>query len=245
MTSETDGVELDPGFFQFDDIIEKLPDVYHRFALSTVGAIEELHRHFDLSGATVADIGAGTGRSSSGLASRAKRVIAIEPQPGVMNYAVELLAGTDVRNVTYLRGEARALPLRDNSVDHTLTAWAIIDHAEAARITRKGGYVFQIGAGPANMCGELTPLLAQTLGMKRPPAPAPEDFWFGDPDGPMDGSVGGVDFRDLYFDAEYGTVDEACALWGRVYGPVAESYLREREQSSVRFRLRIWYYEVE
>ena len=52
--------EPNPGYFQFDHIIEKLPAIYHAFALSTVGLVEHLCKSCDLQGSTLVDICAGT-----------------------------------------------------------------------------------------------------------------------------------------------------------------------------------------
>jgi len=39
-----------PGYFQFDDIIESLPGIYDAFALSTLGLMERLLEDSDMAG---------------------------------------------------------------------------------------------------------------------------------------------------------------------------------------------------
>lgn len=241
---ETQESSPDPGYFEFDHIIDKLPELYHQFALSTVGAIEGLLRILDLNGAVVADIGAGTGRSAMTLARDAYRVVAIELQPDPIAFAAALLAGSAIENVSYVRGDSRNLPLKDKSVDHALAAWSVIDHAEAQRVTRTGGYVWQIGAGPANMCGELTPVLAEAFDVPRPSDPSPDDFWYGDLGSPWEHVEDGSGYHDVEYLADYGSVEEACRIWGRIYGPVAEGYLRRAQKTGVKYRLRISHYQV-
>src|SRR5512135_2574669 len=63
-----------PGYFQFDWLSSRHPDLYYRFALSTTGLMEKLHTLIDLTGSSVVDIGAGTGRSAIGAARKAKQV---------------------------------------------------------------------------------------------------------------------------------------------------------------------------
>ncbi len=235
----------DPGYFEFDNIAEKLPGLYHRFALSTVGAVEALLGLFDLKGSTILDIGAGTGRSSTTLAQDARRVVAVELQPGVVAFATELLSRHGPRNVSYVRGDSGQLPIRDNAVDHALTAWSVIDHEEARRVTRPGGYVFQIGAGPANMCGELTGVLAAAYSIPRPADPPPWDFWYGNPESPWESGDEVTGYHDVDYVADYGSTDEAGKIWGRIYGPAAEAYLRDNGKSAVRYRLRISHYRVD
>jgi ubiquinone/menaquinone biosynthesis C-methylase UbiE len=67
-----------PGYFPFDWLSSRHPDLYHQFALSTVGLMEKLHTIIDLTGCDVLDIGAGTGRSAMGAAQKAKRVFAVD-----------------------------------------------------------------------------------------------------------------------------------------------------------------------
>ncbi|HIG72937.1 MAG TPA: hypothetical protein EYQ46_23305 [Myxococcales bacterium] len=73
--------EPNPGYFQFDDIIEKLPELYHAFALSTLGLVGRLCKSCDLQGSTLADICAGTGRCALTLAPAAGHVYAPSRDP--------------------------------------------------------------------------------------------------------------------------------------------------------------------
>lgn len=51
-----------PGYFQFDWLSARHPDLYHCFALSTDGLMDELDKLVDLTGLDVIDVAAGTGR---------------------------------------------------------------------------------------------------------------------------------------------------------------------------------------
>jgi ubiquinone/menaquinone biosynthesis C-methylase UbiE len=53
-----------PGYFEFDWLSARHPDLYHKYALSTIGLMIELNKIVDLAGLEVADIGAGTGRAT-------------------------------------------------------------------------------------------------------------------------------------------------------------------------------------
>jgi hypothetical protein len=72
----------DPGYFEFDWISARHPDLYHRFALTTEGLTAELQRLVDFRGLDVIDVGAGTGRSAIGLASSASHVLAVDAYAG-------------------------------------------------------------------------------------------------------------------------------------------------------------------
>jgi len=64
-----------PGYFEFDWLSGRFPDLYHEFALSSIGLVTKLHTLIDFSNMTVLDVGAGTGRSSIELSKRARRYI--------------------------------------------------------------------------------------------------------------------------------------------------------------------------
>jgi hypothetical protein len=55
----------DPGYFQFDWLSGRHPDLYHAFALTSVALVEQLTQRFDLSGLIVAEIAAGTAAARS------------------------------------------------------------------------------------------------------------------------------------------------------------------------------------
>lgn len=88
----------------------------------------------------VADVGAGTGKLSAAIAATGRRVVAVDPDAGMLVKLREELP--DVRTEV---GTAEALPLPDASVDAVTfgQAWHWVDPeraaAEAARVLRPGG----------------------------------------------------------------------------------------------------------
>lgn len=101
------------------------------------------------SGATVLDLGAGTGKLTRVLARRYARVIAVEPLDG-MRAILERV----VRDVEALPGSAEQIPLDDASVDAVFAAQAFhwFEHARAipeiARVLRPGGVLAVVWNGP-------------------------------------------------------------------------------------------------
>jgi SAM-dependent methyltransferase len=91
-------------------------------------------------GATVVDLGAGTGKWTRLLAERGPRVVAVEPVPGMREELAAAVPGVEV-----LDAPAEAVPLPDGSVDvvtaaqafHWFDAPAVL--AECARLLRVGG----------------------------------------------------------------------------------------------------------
>lgn len=104
----------------------------------------------DLDAKTVCDIGAGTGRFALVAAPRARRVIAVDGTPVLLERLARTATRLGYTNLETRRGAFSALPLADASVDlavacSAFTTWgphggdAALDEAE--RIVRPGGEV--------------------------------------------------------------------------------------------------------
>ena len=100
-------------------------------------------------GATVLDVGCGTGFHLPVFAREAAKVIGVEPHGGLAAAARRRVR--DVPNVTVRVGAAQALPLPDASVDVVHARWAYFfgpgcepGLAELDRVTRRGGAIFII-----------------------------------------------------------------------------------------------------
>jgi hypothetical protein len=125
-----------------------------------------------------------------------------------------------------------------------------MNHTEAYRITRPGGYVIFMGSAPGALCGELTSTLASEYPTIIDSVAPAEVF---DPAYPsMEFEIEGgtwnympivapLRVRDFTYVADYGDSAEAAAILGRFYGPKANAYIRERAQSTISWRLRIEY----
>jgi ubiquinone/menaquinone biosynthesis C-methylase UbiE len=94
-------------------------------------------------GATVLDLGAGTGKLTRDLVPRFARVIAVEPDDAMRAVLEEVVPGAEA-----LAGSAQAIPLPDDSVDAVFTAeafhWYASDEtlAEIVRVLKpRGGLV--------------------------------------------------------------------------------------------------------
>lgn len=243
----------DPGYFQFDWLSARHPDLYHGFGLSTVGLMDELAGLIDLSGLVVADIGAGTGRATLAAAQSAKQVIALDAYESVVRYGSKIMDAHNLWNVRYLVGDSANLPLDDGSIDAVICAWAELHHAGALRVLKPGWWLVQMEGTPGSLCGELMPILAESYPDLITEV-APPERW--DPDCPSTDAIigderwrgipfaGGVRVHDFTYIADYGDVDEAAAILGRVYGPLAPRYMRDRDQSTLAWRLRIDYGQV-
>ena len=131
-----------------------------------------------LAGRVVADVGCGTGNAALLAASLGARVIGVDPAPRLLEVA---RAEAEARrlDVTFVPGDAAALPLEDASVDAVLSVFAVIfapdvaaAAAELSRVTRDGPIVLTawIPGGPIS---EVIRLGREALGARPGPPPFP------------------------------------------------------------------------
>jgi ubiquinone/menaquinone biosynthesis C-methylase UbiE len=240
----------DPGYFEFDWLSARHPDLYDQFALSTVGLVTELGRLVDLRDATVVEVGAGTGRSTRGLALLSRHVVAVDAYASVLHYGRRVAGSEGVRNLSHVIGDHDALPLPGASADAVVSVWAGINHAEAARVLRLAGLLIEMGPAPGALCGELTAVLTDCYPELITDVAPASDFIVGSDDRDETLSVtswhgaavhDGVHLHDFTYETDYGSIDDAAAILGRMYGPSASQYVRDREQATLTWRLRIAY----
>ena len=235
-----------PGYFDFDWFSSYHPDLYHRFALSTEGLMDELEKVVDLSDLMVADIGAGTGRATIRAAEKARQVYAIDVYQSVVEFGHNLIQGLGLTNAEYILSDSARIPLSENSVDASICSWAILNHEEAYRILKPGGFLIYLGPAPGSLCGELTATLApeypqiirsaasdEMFDPSCPSCEGEDDTWV---DVPL---VAPANVHDFTYVADYGDHAESAAILGRLYGPKAKGYILDRAQSTLAWRLRI------
>ncbi|MEM9399697.1 MAG: metalloregulator ArsR/SmtB family transcription factor [Verrucomicrobiota bacterium] len=97
---------------------------------------------------TIADLGAGEGLLSQLLARRAKKVIAVDNAPRMVEVGSELAKKNNLKNLEYRLGDLEAPPIRSSSVDLVILSQALHHAAEpdkalaaAYRILKKGGRI--------------------------------------------------------------------------------------------------------
>ena len=104
----------------------------------------------DLDGKVVCDIGAGTGRFALPAARRARRVIAVDVVPTMLERLHRAASAAGLDNIELRRGAFRALPLADRSVDIAVACSSFTTSGphggptallEAQRVVVSGGIV--------------------------------------------------------------------------------------------------------
>jgi ubiquinone/menaquinone biosynthesis C-methylase UbiE len=123
------------------------------------------------SGATVADLGAGTGQSSAVLLATGATVIAVEPNAQMRTHAASRFASEP--RFSIIAGRAEATTLGDASIDHVAAMQALhwfdvpAARAEMRRVLRPGGRVVLVW----NTRTQSTPFMRELDAMIRRFAP--------------------------------------------------------------------------
>ena len=193
-----------------------------------------------LAGATVLEVGAGTGRVTRLLLEAGARVVATEPAPAMLALARRHIAALPAARCALAVADGRALPVRPGWADVALAGWALGHlrawHAAAWRAA--------IARGLAEMERALRPggalVVIETLGTgeERPRPPSPElaeyyawlegeqgmaraairtDYAFADPESAAraTGFFFGVAFAERVRRAGWSRIPECTGLWWR------------------------------
>jgi ubiquinone/menaquinone biosynthesis C-methylase UbiE len=231
-----------PGYFEFDWLSSRFPDLYHAFALSTVGLINKLHTLIDFSGMHVLDVGAGTGRSSIELSKKANMVQSTDVYRSVIEFGKNEIQRLGIQNIEYAVGDRDNLPFQDGTFDAVVFSWAEANHKEAYRVLKNNGYLVQMASIPEALCGEITDLLNETHQNDR------RMFLPDHPDEleQIDNSaysgiplVDSIAVHRFTYLSKYESYKELASIAGRLYGPKAKHYFTERKQDTFSWRLEI------
>ena len=204
--------------------------------------VEALHQHFPLTGKIVADVGAGSGLSTFDLARFAAQVIGVEPEAAMRELALQAAREQNLSNVTFLEGNAEALPLPNDSVDAVVgvTLASLYKKSnilafdrEAVRVTRPGGQILLVDIASGWYGGELAPVIREK---------PDEDPYETLHDQTL--RACGYEHVDFFTDQDYGTLDNIIQTYGFIFGSKAIRYLREHNQTTIRWKFCIHFKTV-
>jgi hypothetical protein len=133
-----------------------------------------------------------------------------------------------VENVTFLAGEAGAIPLPDASVDVAMAITAPLVVEEALRVVRGPGLLLQVDVAPYAYGGALASVI-------RHPVPELEAVsrYLTEERG-----FSSVDFESTQ---DYGTRENILRTYGFIFGPRAIAHLKQTGQTTICWTFRIHY----
>ena len=110
---------------------------------------ERLFELCDLSGKTVLDVGAGTGRLAFAAAERAAFVVASEPVDALREFMRDEIVKKGIRNMRVCDGLCDSLPFPDSSFDIVMSGHVVGDRFreevdELTRVARPGGWLLDV-----------------------------------------------------------------------------------------------------
>jgi len=226
---------------RWDILYRDYPEVYEAFVNVPYqpSVFDLLPEIIDLRGKIIADVGAGTGSSSLGLAQSARQVIGIEYEPAMLRQARQKALGEAASPVIYLAGDALAIPLADNSVDMvtgiTLALFPPERYRafirEALRVAK--GQVVYVGIPPGWYGGDLDRVIENPYKGKidvEMDRLFIEEFQFA--------------YQDIFSDQDYGTIENIVSIYGFIFGKKAIDYLRRENKTIIRWTYRVYWREL-
>jgi len=223
---------------RWDILYREYPEVYEAFMNVPYqpSVFDQVPEIIDLRGKIIADVGAGTGRSSSALARTARQVIGIEYEPAMLRQARKKAFGDEGSRVTYLSGDALAIPLADNSVDivtgFTLALFPPEQYrkfiCEGLRVARE--QVVYVGIPPGWYGGDLDHVIENPY------------------KGTFDVEVDRIFLeeyqfacQDVFSNQEYGTIENIVSIYGFIFGKKAIEHIKRENKTAVRWKYRVYW----
>ena len=223
-------------------------DVYDRFALSSIAPVDDIQANYGFTGKRVLDIGGGTGKSAFRIAEYADSIVSIEPHIPMRSYAIEKQRRLGIKNVQIIEGVGEDLSQFSSdefdcavSIHSLPIVWEDMDRAKrdcqamvegCLRVVKAGGYISLATTTPRKLWDHLVGGMTS----------------FGDPniEGPTEKLLIplGFTYRDFRVICDYGTVEEALATYGFIYGPKAIDYILDNKVTKFSWMIRIFHRNV-
>ncbi len=221
---------------RWDILYRDYPEVYEAFSNTPYhpSIMEELPKIINLRGKLVADVGAGTGASTLGLAQHARQVVGIELETAMLRVAREKAADADADRISYVSGDALAIPLADHSVDlvtgFTLALWPFSQYRdfirEGLRVARES--LIYIGIPPGWYGGDLYDVIDDVEKVDNEVDRIfLEEFHFA--------------YQDVYLVQDYGTIDHIVGTYGFIFGKKAIEHIKRENKTTIRWKYRVYW----
>ena len=221
---------------RWDILYRDYPEVYEAFSRVPYqpSTWDQLPGIIDLRGKLIADVGAGTGSSSLSLARFARQVIGVEPEPAMLRQARQKVQGEQTARVTFVSGDALALPLATDSVDLvTGITLALYPPEQYRDFIREGlrvakGPVVYLGIPPGWYGGDLYEVIEDVEKVDDTVDRIfLEEFQFS--------------YHDIFSVQEYGTLEHIVGTYGFIFGKKAIEFLKKEKKTSIRWKFRVYW----
>jgi ubiquinone/menaquinone biosynthesis C-methylase UbiE len=223
---------------RWDILYHDYPEVYEAFMNVPYqpSVFDQVPEIIDLRGKLIADVGAGTGRSSLAVARTARQVIGIEYEPAMLRQARQKAHGEEGARLIYLSGDARAIPLADNSVDIVTGFTLALFPAEQYREFIREGLrvakdkVVYVGIPPGWYGGDLDSVIENPYKGKfdiEVDRIFIEEYRFA--------------YQDVFSNQEYGTVENIVSIYGFIFGKKVIEHLKREQKTAIRWKYRVYW----
>ncbi len=208
-----------------------LPDLYDRFTLASVEAAHVIHDMLDFRHKQILDVSSETGKNAFEHARIAGSVIGIEPIGPMLAFARARAKALGVTNVEFREGVAEDLSgFASSSFDIAVSMFGApfpwdTEHrflSECERVVRSGGHMVIVSVTPG-------------WHMLHGPVRLPPER-----DAGAHLPAMGFVVHDVVVSLDFGTVCEALATWGFIFGPQAIDYILDNNSARQEWSLRIY-----
>lgn len=223
---------------RWDILYRDYPEVYDAFMSVPYqpSLFDQVPEIIDIRGKTIADIGAGTGKSSLAMAKIAREVIGVEFEPAMLLQASQQAQAEGLANLKFVCGDALSIPLATNSVDlvtgFTLALFPAAQYrdfiCEGQRVARK--QVVYVGIPPGWYGGELDGII--------------ENPYKGIVDSEMDRifiEEFHFSYQDVFSIQDYGSVEKVISLYGFIFGKKVIDHIKTNHITSLKWKFRIYW----
>ncbi len=191
----------------------------------------------------VLDLGAGTGQYAFGFANEAFRILGMEADEALLDFDRQVIAEKGYTNIIPFYGLPNDLPINDDMIDIalavTVAPWdqdPIIRMGlrkrmveETLRVLKPGGVFIVVTVPEGAYGGELARIIFDDINQLPNNSDWDvqliEDF--------------GFQYKEIESVSDYGTVENAVATYGFIFGRNAISYLLLHQQHTITWRYRI------
>ncbi|HLW02179.1 MAG TPA: class I SAM-dependent methyltransferase [Ktedonobacterales bacterium] len=229
----------------WDKLAAEYPDIYERYANApNDGALDKAMREIvSFENKLVLDLGAGTGQYAFGFVNEAYRILGMEADEALLDFDTQVIAEKGYTNIIPFYGVANDLPINDDMIDIalavTVAPWdqdPIIRMGlrqrmveETMRVLKPGGVFIVVTVPEGAYGGELAPIIFDDPNLLPNNSDWDvqliEDF--------------GFEHKEVESISDYGSVENAVATYGFIFGRNAISHLLARQQQTITWRYRM------